>query len=100
MRLHWISALLAASWLFPFASGPSPAIMPWLACLFTIGASVALFYQYVRWSHPSDADQEAPPVTRSARKSDPILMHPQTLKTDEEMFKIANMALKLTTIDQ
>ena len=51
MRLHWISALLAASWLYPFANGPSPAIMPWLACLFIVAGLLLL----VRCGEPATA---------------------------------------------
>ena len=42
MRYAWIGILLAASWLSPFAGGPSPAIVPWLNCLFIVGLALLL----------------------------------------------------------
>ena len=42
VRVSLLAPLLALCWLTPFASGPSPAVMPWLACLILVAALMLL----------------------------------------------------------
>ena len=55
-------ALLVFPWLNPFAPGPSPAVLPWLATLIATAGLLLVNYQPLAWSSPGAAPVRAIPL--------------------------------------